>query len=133
MASDTQKGKNYNVILAEDNLDHQKLIKALIAKTNINLDIVNNGRELLEMLALGNKYDLVLMDIQMPVMDGYTVTEKIRKNPKYKDLLIIGLTAFAMEGDANIAISKGMNDYITKPIDKEDILNTIGRYLKIKR
>lgn len=129
MASD----KNYNVILAEDNKDHQKLIRELLKKYSINLDIVYNGKELLEMLALGKKYDLVLMDIQMPVMDGYAATTAIRKNPKYNDLLIIGLTAFAMDGDVQVAISKGMNDYITKPIDKEILFETLSRYLKLKR
>ncbi len=132
MLFNTSKKNNYNVILAEDNPDHQKLVKVLLAKTNINLDIVNNGKELLEMLGL-KKYDLVLMDIQMPIMDGYTATQKIRQNPKYQDILIIGLTAYAMDGDATIAIKKGMNDYITKPINREDLLNTIGRYLKIKK
>lgn len=128
-----KKGKNYNVILAEDNVDHQKLTKEFLKKSNINLDIVFNGQELLAKLKQGWKYDLVLMDIQMPVMDGYAATEAIRKNPKYKDLPIIGLTAFAFEGDAQVAMSKGMNDYITKPINKEIFFETLSRYLVLKR
>jgi CheY-like chemotaxis protein len=133
MAAKIQKAKKYNVILAEDNELHQRLIKAFLEKFNVNLEIVNNGKELLEKLEKERKYDLVLMDIQMPVMDGYSATEAIRKNPKYKDLLIIGLTAFAMDGDMQVAISKGMNDYITKPIDEEILFNTLSRYLKLKR
>ncbi|MCX8014682.1 MAG: response regulator [candidate division WOR-3 bacterium] len=122
----------YNIILAEDNPDHQKLIKAIFHKYNVNIDIANNGKELLEMLPL-KPYDLVLMDIQMPVMDGYTATEKIRQKPQYQDLIIIGLTAYSLPGDAQIAISKGMNDYITKPIDKEELIMTVRRYLNIKK
>jgi CheY-like chemotaxis protein len=133
MTSEFKKGENYNVILAEDNVDHQRLIKELLRKSNINLDIVYNGQELLAKLKQGWKYDLILMDIQMPVMDGYAATEAIRKDPRYKDLLIIGLTAFAMGGDEHIAMMKGMNDYITKPINKDDLFTTIGRYLKLKK
>ncbi|MEO0082857.1 MAG: response regulator [candidate division WOR-3 bacterium] len=121
----------YNIILAEDNPEHQRLIKEIFKKLNVHLDIVNNGKELLEILRLKN-YDLVLMDIQMPLIDGYTATEKIRQDPKYRDLIIIGLTAFGLPGDAQVALKKGMNDYITKPIDKEEILTTIRRYLYIK-
>lgn len=129
----TKTDRNYNIILAEDNLDHQRLIKEMLKKYNVNLDIVNNGQELLAKLAQGWKYDLVLMDIQMPVMDGYTATEAIRKDPKNKDLIIIGLTAYAMDGDEHIALVKGMTDYITKPISSILFFETLGRYLVLKK
>jgi CheY-like chemotaxis protein len=125
-----KKQKKYNVILAEDNPDHQKLIKAILSKYDLNLDIAKNGKELLAMLPL-KPYDVVLMDIQMPDMDGYTATEKIRQDPRFKDIVIIGLSAYAMDGDAHVAIMKGMDDYITKPIDREVIVKTLRRYIKI--
>lgn len=127
-----RKSFQYNIILAEDNPDHQRMIKEIFKKYNVNIDIANNGKELLEMLPL-KPYDLVLMDIQMPIVDGYTATEKIRGKQQYKDLIIIGLTAFSLPGDAQVAISKGMNDYVTKPIDKNELIMTVRRYLNIKK
>lgn len=132
MNTSTRKMSCYNVVLAEDNIEHQKLIKKMVEQYNINLEIVNNGRELLYNLEHGRKYDLVLMDIQMPVMDGYSATDAIRKNPNYSDLVIIGLTAFAMEGDEQVALSRGMNDYITKPIDRQILRKTLSRFLVLK-
>jgi CheY-like chemotaxis protein len=126
------KSQNYNVVIAEDNIEHQKLIKKLIEKYNVNIDIVNNGQELIDKLAYGRTYDLVIMDIQMPIMDGYTATEIIRKNPAYSNLIIIGLTAFAMQGDEQIAFSKGMNDYITKPVTKQTLYRALSRHLVLK-
>jgi CheY-like chemotaxis protein len=128
----TKKGGNYNVILAEDNAFHQRLVQEILKKFDINLSIVNNGKELLERLAENRIYDLVLLDIQMPVMDGYAAVDAIRKNPKYKDIIIVGLTAFAMEGDERYALIKGMNDYITKPFSKETLITTLRRYLILK-
>ncbi|MBS4015064.1 MAG: response regulator [Candidatus Latescibacteria bacterium] len=127
------KSQYYNVIIAEDNPEHQKLIKKLIEQYNVNIDIVNNGQELLDKLNYGRTYDIVIMDIQMPVMDGYTATEAIRKNPEFSNLIIIGLTAFAMQGDEQIALSKGMNDYITKPITKQTLHRALSRHLVLKK
>jgi two-component system, sensor histidine kinase and response regulator len=133
MTAGTKKEGNYNVILAEDNALHQRLVREFLKKFDINLSIVNNGKELLERLAENRIYDLVLLDIQMPIMDGYTVTEAIRKNPKYKDLIIVGLTAFAMEGDERYAMIKGMNDYITKPFSQDTLVKTLSRYLVLRK
>jgi len=133
MTLEFKKGENYNVILVEDNVDHQRLIKELFKKSNINLDIVFNGQELLVKLKQGWKYDLVLMDIQMPMMNGYEATKAIRKDPRNKDLIIIGVTAFALDGDRQVAMSKGMNDYITKPIDKETLFEVLSRHLVLKK
>ncbi len=133
MTAGTKKEGNYNVILAEDNALHQRLVREFLKKFDINLSIVNNGKELLERLAENRIYDLVLLDIQMPIMDGYAVTEAIRKNPKYKDLIIVGLTAFAMEGDERYAMIKGMNDYITKPFSQDTLVKTLSRYLVLRK
>lgn len=132
MNTSMKKVDCYNVVLAEDNTEHQKLISKMLKKYNINLEVVDNGKELLYNLDHGRKYDLVLMDIQMPIMDGYAATDAIRKNPKYSDLVIIGLTAFAMEGDEQVALRRGMNDYITKPIDRQILHHALSRYLVLK-
>ncbi len=132
MLATIKNAKRYNVVLVEDNPDHQVLISKILEKYKFNIDIVSNGKELLYNLEHGNKYDLILMDIQMPVMDGYATTRAIRNNPKYSDLVIIGLTAFAMEGDEQVALSHGMNDYITKPIDRQILHRALSRYLVLK-
>ena len=124
--------KEFTILLAEDNKDHQKLIQLYLENTNIDLDIADDGYELLKKLKQTTKYDVVLLDIQLPKMDGYTITKTIRKDKKNKDLIIIGLSAFAMNGDKEKAIAQGMNDYLAKPIDKMTLLNTINKYLKTK-
>jgi len=124
--------KEFTILLAEDNKDHQKLIQLFLENTNIDLDIADDGYELLKKLKQTTKYDVVLLDIQLPKMDGYTAIQKIRKDKKNKNLIIIGLSAFAMNGDDKKAIAKGMNDYLAKPIDKMTLLNTINKYLKTK-
>lgn len=120
--------KNFNILLVEDNPDHQKLIQVYLENTDINLIIANNEQELLEKLRQPIKYDLILLDIQLPKTDGYTLTQKIKA--AQKDITIIGLSAFAMRGDKEKALAKGMVDYLTKPIDKRTFLKTIMRYLK---
>jgi len=124
--------KEFTILLAEDNKDHQKLIQLYLENTNIDLDIADDGYELLKKLKQTTKYDVVLLDIQLPKMDGYTITKTIRKDKKNKDLIIIGLSAFAMNGDKEKAIAQGMNDYLAKPIDKMTLLNTINKFLKTK-
>jgi CheY-like chemotaxis protein len=121
-----------NIILVEDNKDHQKLLQIYLENTIINMEIANNVQELMRKLRKHTKYDLVLLDIQLPKTDGYTITEKLRKDKKNKDLIIIGLSAFAMSGDKEKAIAKGMNEYLTKPIDKATFLNTLNKYLTRK-
>ncbi len=125
--------KAFTILLAEDNKDHQKLVGMYLENTGIDLQIANEGQELLRKLKKGTRYDLVLLDIQLPKMDGYTAVEIIRKDKKNKDLIIIGLSAFAMSGDKDKAIAKGMNDYLAKPIDKVTLIDTINKYLRKRR
>ncbi len=79
-----------------------------------------------------NKFDGVLMDCQMPVMDGYEATRKIRGQEKYKDLPIIAMTASAMVGDREKALDVGMNDYIAKPIDPDEMYKTMAKWISAK-
>ena len=112
------------VLLAEDNEINQMIANAFLSDKGIVVDIANNGLEAIEALEKNN-YDVVLMDIQMPGMDGLTATAKIRENPKYENLPIIAMTAHAMPGDRELSIEKGMNDHLTKPIDPKLLYLTL--------
>lgn len=118
----------FNVLLAEDNLLNQQVAKSFLADTNINVTCVENGILALEQLA-NKHFDLVLMDIQMPEMDGLTATYKIRNKLKLTQIPIIAMTAHAMESDIEKSIEAGMNYHFTKPIDPELLYSTLAKYL----
>jgi len=108
---------NLKLLLAEDNLVNQKLAMALLNKFGITPDIANNGKEALQKLE-ENHYDLVLMDCQMPIKDGYQATKELRQWARpIKDVVVVALTANAMQGDEEKCHAAGMNDYITKPVN----------------
>ncbi len=120
------------VLLAEDNEINQKVACAILAKMGIVPDITPNGLAAVQKLEK-EKYDLVLMDIQMPVMDGLAATRIIRDvNSKVLDhkVRIIAMTAHALKGDREKCIEVGMDDYVSKPVKPEDLANAINRQLK---
>ena len=114
------------VLLVEDNDINQELAVELLVKNGIEVDCAFNGREALQYLEK-NRYDGVLMDCQMPVMDGYTATREIRKQEKFDKLPVIAMTAHAMVGDRQVALDVGMNDYITKPLDSDKMFLIMAR------
>ena len=118
------------ILLAEDNVVNQKLAVKLLQKNGHQVVAVNNGLEACQEIAerAPATYDLVLMDIQMPVMSGYDATVKIRSMPEHKDIPIIAMTAHAMAGDREKCLAAGMNDYITKPLKVEALMNVIERW-----
>jgi len=116
------------VLLVEDNEINQELALELLRSAGIQADLANNGREALESLAQG-EYDGVLMDIQMPVMDGYTAAREIRKQERFKDLPVLAMTANAMVGDREKALDAGMNDHIAKPLNVSDMFTTMARWI----
>lgn len=119
------------VLLTEDNKVNQKLAKRMLEKFGIEVDVADNGQEAVEALK-ANDYELVLMDCQMPVMDGYEATRQIRQLPSPKDLTpIIALTAHAMVGDREKCEQAGMNDYMTKPLRKEIFLAMLKKWLEV--
>jgi len=116
------------LLLVEDNDINQELAVDLLTDAGIVVDVANNGREALDRLA-STRYDGVLMDIQMPVMDGYTAAEEIRKHDKFADLPVIAMTANALVGDRERALEAGMNDHIAKPLNVADMFATIDRWI----
>ncbi|MDO8549907.1 MAG: response regulator, partial [Ignavibacteria bacterium] len=112
----------------EDYKHSQIIVTRLLKKNNFeNIVVVENGAEALDE-AKKQKYDLILMDMQMPVMNGFEATEKIRLLPEYKDTPIIALTAFAMKGDREKCLEAGATDYIPKPIDSAEFIEKVKYY-----
>ncbi len=124
-----QMNRSAHLLLVEDNNINQIIAEELLKSVGYTLDIAQNGQEALDLLEK-NKYDLVLMDIQMPVMDGLTATKTIRTQAKYASLPIIAMSAHAMTGDREISLGHGMNEHITKPIDPKILYSTLDYWLK---
>ncbi len=118
-----------HLLLVEDNEINQMVAQEILQAVGYTLDIAENGQQALEMLEK-NTYNLILMDIQMPVMDGYTATQKIREQEKFATLPIIAMSAHAMKGDKEISLSRGMNDHITKPIDADVLYNALQYWMQ---
>jgi two-component system sensor histidine kinase/response regulator len=116
------------VLLAEDNVVNQKLVQALLLNKGFEVDIVENGREALWALE-HRAYGAVLMDMQMPIMDGLEATRTIRRDARFTELPIIAITANAMVGDRERCIEAGMNDYISKPIDRDKLFEVLRKWL----
>jgi two-component system, OmpR family, aerobic respiration control sensor histidine kinase ArcB len=106
----------FNVLLVEDKKTNQMVVSLMLEEANCTIDVASNGFEALKMFE-PDKYDFILMDIQMPVMDGVTAVKRLRKDFAPEELPpIVGLSAKAMEGDAEYYISQGMDEYLTKPL-----------------
>lgn len=116
------------ILLAEDYKHSQIIVTRLLKKNNFShIVVVENGAEALDQVKK-QKFDLILMDMQMPVMNGFEAMEKIRQLPEYKDTPIIALTAFAMKGDREKCIDAGATDYIPKPIDSQEFIQKVKHY-----
>jgi len=118
-----------NVLLVEDNEVNQELVLELLCNNGVKVEVANNGREALSLLRQ-KAFDGVLMDCQMPVMDGYSATRVIREKARFKDLPIIAMTANAMAGDREKALDAGMNDHIPKPINVKVLFNTLAKWIR---
>ena len=123
-------GTTQRILLVEDSEDNRMLILAYLKKTRYQIDIAENGEIAVDKFIAG-KYDLVLMDMQMPVMDGYTATKKIRESERMQKSThtpIIALTAYALKEDAQKSYDAGCTAHLTKPIQKAILLDAIGKY-----
>ncbi len=126
--------QNIKILIAEDNIINQKLALKLLEKFGYRADAVANGEEAVRLLSM-IPYNLVLMDVQMPVMDGLEATRIIRDPESHvinHAVPVIAMTAHAMAGDRKICLDAGMDDYITKPVNPDILLEKINGYLKIK-
>jgi len=116
-----------HVLLVEDNVLNQQLANALLARAGVRVSMVGDGIEALQALQK-DKFDAVLMDMQMPNMDGLEATRRIRSNANFDSLPIIAMTANAMLGDRERCLNVGMNDYLSKPINYDTMYLTLGRW-----
>jgi CheY-like chemotaxis protein len=117
------------ILLVEDNQVNQRVVTAILRKRGYRVDVAGDGQEALGMLSKA-MYSLVLMDIQMPVMDGLEATRRLRKDPRWRDLPVVAMTAHAMTGDRECCLEAGMNGYISKPVHSAHLLTVVERYTK---
>ncbi|PKL35186.1 MAG: hypothetical protein CVV44_22690 [Spirochaetae bacterium HGW-Spirochaetae-1] len=129
--SAVEQGTQFNILIAEDNVINQKLIQRMLEKAGFTVDIAVNGIDAIARIRQGTPYDLILMDIQMPGMDGYETTRLIREHERAVNTHtpIIAITAHAMQDDMEKCIRAGCDDYITKPIAMKEIKLIIKKYI----
>ena len=116
------------VLLVEDNDLNQELALELLREAGMEVVVANHGQEALDRLAVDDRFDAVLMDCQMPVMDGYEATRRIRSQPRFEKLPVIAMTANAMSGDREKVLAVGMNDHIAKPLDVSRMYATLAQW-----
>jgi PAS domain S-box-containing protein len=118
------------VLLVEDMLINQRVATELLESCGIHVDVANHGREAIRLLSdRAQRYDLVLMDIQMPEMDGYETVRAVRDELRLTDLPVVGLTAHALDSERVQGLESGMNDYLTKPIEPEQLLGVLKTWI----
>jgi CheY-like chemotaxis protein len=122
--------KGMRILIVEDNDMNQLLMKHTFQSWQMPFEIAGNGKQAIEWLQR-EKFDLVLLDIQMPVMDGYATAQAIRSLLK-SQVPIIAMTAHAMPGEREKCLSHGMNDYISKPLHERELQNLLKKYLQKK-
>ncbi len=128
---DIQVLRGSNILLAEDNITNQEIVVGLLEESGIDIDIANNGAEALDIYQSNpDKYELILMDLQMPILNGFEASKLIRVINK--DIPIIALTANAMKEDIEKTKSVGMNEHLTKPIEVEKLYETLLKYISKK-
>lgn len=125
----TAKAKKLNVLIVEDEESGQMYLETLLEHFCTRILIASNGKEAVELFKENRDIDLILMDLRMPGMDGYQATQHIKEMDK--NVIIIAQTAFALGGDREKAISAGCDDYISKPINKNDLFSLIQKYFNI--
>ena len=120
------------ILLVEDNKINRKIAVELLEAKGLNVAIAINGRKAVEM-AGQSEYDCILMDIQIPIMDGFEATRAIRKEDRFQSLPIIAMTANAMAGDKKRCLDAGMNDYLSKPINPQELYLTLVKWIPARK
>jgi two-component system sensor histidine kinase/response regulator len=118
-----------HLLLVEDNAVNQEIAVEILSNAGVRVDVANNGVEAIDKVQQTN-YEGVLMDCQMPLMDGYEATRRIRTDARFRELPIIAMTANVMAGDRERCINAGMNDHVGKPIDVNELFSTLARWIK---
>ena len=120
--------RHLHILLAEDNIINQKVAIRILEKNGHKVSVANNGNEVLSALEK-SRFDLILMDVQMPIMDGFKTTFSIRKKEKRtgSHIPIVAMTAHALKGDRERCLDVGMDDYVAKPLKPEELIKTINR------
>lgn len=125
--------KGSRVLVVDDNLINQAIVESILVRSGIDVTLANDGQEALDALHENDMFHAVLMDCQMPYMDGYQATQLIRNNPRFDTLPIIALTAHALEEDLKKSIKAGMDDHITKPFDPDLVLESLSKWIQTGR
>jgi signal transduction histidine kinase/CheY-like chemotaxis protein/HPt (histidine-containing phosphotransfer) domain-containing protein len=127
---DLEAVKGAKILLVEDNLINQEVATAMLSRLEVRVDIADNGRDAIQKLQADPTYDAVLMDVQMPVMDGFAATRLIRSERRFSELPVIAMTAHALKGDREKCLEAGMNDYVSKPIDEYELYTALTRWIQ---
>jgi len=117
------------ILLVEDNAINREIALTVLRLADIAVSVACDGKEALDMLGR-QRFDAVLMDCQMPVMDGYAATRALREQPQWRALPVIAMTANAMVGDRDKVLAAGMNDHVAKPIKVEELFATLARWIR---
>jgi PAS domain S-box-containing protein len=126
---DVSRTRGARVLLVEDNELNQEVAKGLLEEAKVSVDLAENGEVAIRMVHEGD-YDVVLMDMQMPVKDGIEATRAIRSEPRFRALPIIAMTANAMAADREKCLEAGMNDHVAKPINPDELFSTLLRWIR---
>jgi two-component system, cell cycle response regulator DivK len=118
-----------SILVVEDQEDNRQILRDLLSSTEYEMLEAENGQEALEVVAR-TPPDLILMDIQLPVMDGYEATRRLKANPDWRSIPVIVVTSYALSGDAEKARAAGCDDYVTKPYSPRQLLAKIREYLE---
>ena len=117
------------MLIVDDDLRNAFAITSILELYGLQVIHAPSGRQGIEVLRSGQDIDLVLMDVMMPEMDGYTTTAAIREMPQFASLPVIAVTARAMQGDRDKSLAAGASDYVTKPVDTDELLACMERWL----
>jgi two-component system, cell cycle response regulator DivK len=116
------------ILVVEDQLDTRRIIRDMLAPTDYEVTEAENGEEALAAIAK-QRPDLILMDVQLPIMDGYTATRRIKADPALQSIRIIAVTSYALDGEEKTARAAGCDDYVPKPFSPRELLAKIRHHL----
>ncbi len=120
-----------DILVVEDNLVNQQVARALLEEIGLSVSVANNGQEALDILEK-RTFDLVFMDVQMPVLDGFTTIQHIRSQPQWQELTIVAMTAYATHKERNQMLLAGMNDHLAKPIEVDELVTVLKKWIPME-